>query len=224
MTRVLIVDDDPLVRAALSTILLSADDLELVGEAADGAEALKLVQSMRPDVVVMDLRMEVMDGRTATAAIMKLPNPPHVLILTTFEADEQVLGALDVGASGFLLKDTPPLELIDAVRNAVLGRAVLSPTHTKTLLNRYTEIGSGSRRGDARQSLSGLSDREMEIVRHVVQGLSNAEIAEEAHCAPATVKAHLAHIFTRLNINNRVRLAIIGHDAGLSDPDQPRPL
>lgn len=157
MTRVLIVDDDPLVRAGLRTILDSAEDLQIVGEARNGEEAVRMVPSSRPDVVLMDLHMDIMDGQTATAELMEMSEPPFVLALTTFDVDERIIGVLDAGASGFLLKETPPTELIDAVRDAARGRAVLSPTHTRTLLNRYTRIGAGSRREEALRRLSDLT-------------------------------------------------------------------
>ncbi len=210
--RVLIVDDDALVRAGLSMILGADPEIEVVGDAADGTEAIDAAQALSPHVVLMDIRMPVMDGLKATAAIRELPTPPHVLVLTTFEADEYVFGALQAGASGFLLKDTPPRDLAAAVHVVASGQAMLSPAHTRALINRYS--GGGSRREDARSRLAALSERERDVAGCVARGLSNAEIAAELYLSDATVKAHLAHIVTKLDAN-RIQIAILGHDAGL---------
>ncbi|MFK3671436.1 response regulator [Leifsonia aquatica] len=217
MTRILIVDDDALVRAGLTMILQTADDLEVVGEATDGAGAIRQTKLHQPDIVLMDLRMSGMDGRTATEELMKLADPPKVLVLTTFDTDEHVIAALDAGASGYLLKDTPPVEIIDAVRETVDGCTILSPRHTRVLLEKYSENGSNAERNRAKKSLALLTERERQVVRYVAEGLTNSEIAGRLHCSPATVKAHLANIFSQLQITNRVRLAIIGNDAGLVD-------
>lgn len=217
MIHVLIVDDDPLVRAGLRFIFDSADDIEPVGEAADGKESIAQVKRLHPDVVLMDLRMPGMDGREVTAELMKLPKPPNVLALTTFDTDAHVLSVLDAGASGYLLKDTPPAEIIDAVRETAEGRTVLSSRHARVLLDKYSENGSNTRRDQAIEALSQLTDREREVVQFVAQGLTNAEIGERLHCSPATVKAHLASIFTQLQVTNRVRLAVLSHDASYSD-------
>lgn len=218
MIYVLIVDDDPLVRAGLRFIFDSAHDIECVGEAADGTESISEVERAHPDVVLMDLRMSGMDGREATVELMKLPEPPKVLALTTFDTDAHVLSVLDAGASGYLLKDTPPAEIIDAVRETAEGRTILSSRHARVLLDKYSESGHNARKNQATEALAQLTEREREVVQYVTHGLTNAEIGERMHCSPATVKAHLASIFTRLQITNRVRLAILGHDAGLSDP------
>ncbi|KAB1943100.1 MULTISPECIES: response regulator transcription factor [Micrococcales] len=217
MIHVLIVDDDPLVRAGLRFIFDSADDVECVGEATDGKESIVEVERVHPDVVLMDLRMPGMDGREATAELMKLPEPPKVLALTTFDTDAHVLSVLDAGASGYLLKDTPPAEIIDAVRETAEGRTILSSRHARVLLDKYSENGNNARKDQAIEALSQLTEREREVVQYVAQGLTNAEIGKRLHCSPATVKAHLASIFTQLQITNRVRLAVLGHDAGLSD-------
>jgi DNA-binding NarL/FixJ family response regulator len=216
-TRVLIVDDDPLVRAGLRFILDSAPDLLVVGEAEDGAESLDQVALLHPDVVLMDLRMSGMDGREAIEQLMRLPSPPKVLALTTFNTDEQVIAVLDAGASSYLLKDTPPVEIIAAIRETAAGRTILSSRHTRVLLDKYSENGANARRNHAEQALVVLTDRERQVVRHVSQGLTNSEIAARLNCSPATVKAHLASIFAQLHITNRVRLAVLGHDAGLID-------
>lgn len=216
MTTVLVVDDDPLVRSGLKTILESAEDLQVVAEAADGREAVAAVSDYRPDVVVMDLRMPHLDGRAATAAVAALPDPPPVLILTTFDVSAELMAALEAGASGFLLKDTDPAGLIAGVRETAAGRSVLSPRHTRTLLDRYANQGFGARQAVARDRLATLTERERDVVSWVAQGLSNAEIAHELGCSVATVKSHLAHIFVRLGLDNRVLVAILGHDAGLA--------
>ncbi|WP_299955364.1 response regulator transcription factor [uncultured Modestobacter sp.] len=215
MTRILIVDDDPLVRAGLRFILGTADDFEVVGEASDGAEGIEQTMLVAPDVVLMDLRMAGMDGREATAELMTLPAPPKVLALTTFDTDSHVISVLDAGASGYLLKDTPPAEIIDAVRETARGGTILSSRHTRVLLDKYSENSMHARHHQAREALDRLTQREREVVRYVAEGLTNAEISERIYCSPATVKAHLASIFSQLQLANRVRLAIIGHDAGV---------
>lgn len=217
MIRVLIVDDDPLVRAGLRFILGAADDLEVVGEASEGAEGIEQARRLAPDVVLMDLHMVGMDGREATAELAKLPDPPKVLALTTFDTDAHVISLLDAGASGYLLKDTQPTDIIDAVRETASGGTVLSSRHARVLLEKYAENGVNARRNRAVAALNRLTGREREVVRYVAEGLTNAEIAERLHCSPATVKTHLASIFAELQVANRVRLAILGHDAGILD-------
>lgn len=217
MIRVLVVDDDPLVLAGLQFILGAADDLEVVAQASDGTDAIEQAKLSAPDVVLMDLRMAGMSGRDATAELMKLPNPPNVLALTTFDTDANVISLLDAGASGYLLKETPPTEIIDAVRETASGGTILSSRHARLLLDKYSENGINARRNDAKGALDDLTEREREVVRCVAEGLTNAEIAERIYCSPATVKAHLASIFSQLRIDNRVRLAILGHDAGILD-------
>lgn len=224
MIRVLIVDDDPLARAGLRFIFESVEDIEVVAEAQSGRESIAHATRLNPDVVLMDMRMPWMDGREATEKLVKLPNPPKILALTTFDADAVVLSALDAGASGYLLKDTPPAGIIDAVKETAEGRTILSTRHAgvllenrRRLIEKYSENDRNAGHEQAVESLAQLTEREREVVHCVARGLTNAEIAESLHCSPATVKAHLANIFTRLHIPNRVRLAILGHDAGLSD-------
>ena len=214
--RVLLVDDDALVRAGLRMILSSAEDLELVGEADDGARAVAAVREHRPDVVLMDIRMPEMDGITATAALQRLDAPPHVIVLTTFQADEQVLSALRVGASGFLLKDTPPAEILNAVRLVAAGDAMLSPSVTRTLLSHFGDTEATERRRAAAQRLATLTDREREVALAVGSGASNAEVAASLFMSEATVKAHVSRLFTKLDVTNRVHIAIVVHDAGQS--------
>jgi DNA-binding NarL/FixJ family response regulator len=215
--RVLIVDDDALVRAGLSMILGGAPDVEVVGEAADGGEVLPAVARTRPDVVLMDIRMPRMDGLAATETLRRRPAPPEVIVLTTFDADEYVLRALRAGASGFLLKDTPPAEIIRAVRQVAAGDPMLSPRVTRQLIAHVADTGSSARRSRALELLSRLSEREREVVVAVGQGKSNAEIAAALYMSVATVKAHMTRSLAKLDLNNRVQVALLAQDAGLGD-------
>ena len=214
--RVLLVDDDPLVRAGLRTILSSAGDLDVVAEAADGAAAITAFSSHRVDVALMDVRMPGMDGITATKKITALPDPPKVIVLTTFHLDEYVFGALRAGASGFLLKDTPPGDIIGAVRLVAAGEAMLSPSVTRTLIDHYSADTTQVRRKAAEKSLRLLTGREREVAAAVGRGRSNADIAVHLHMSEATVKAHVSSILAKLNAANRVQVAITVHDAGLT--------
>jgi DNA-binding NarL/FixJ family response regulator len=211
--RVLLVDDDALVRAGLRMILSSSDELEVVGEAADGADAVAAVQSHRPDVVLMDIRMPGMDGITATSALRRLATPPHVIVLTTFQADEHVINALRAGAVGFLLKDTAPAEIVNAIRLVAAGEAMLSPSVTRTLLTHLGTHETTDRRRIAVERLASLTDREREVAVAVGSGDSNAEIAASLFMSEATVKAHVSRLLTKLDVTNRVQIAIIVHDA-----------
>ncbi|MEU7608887.1 response regulator transcription factor [Micromonospora sp. NPDC049204] len=219
--RVLIVDDDALVRAGLSMILGGLPDLTVVGEAADGGEVPAAVAAYAPDVVLMDIRMPRVDGLAATEALRAQPHPPEVLVLTTFDADEQVLRALRAGAAGFLLKDTAPAEIVHAVRRVAAGEATLSPTVTRTLIAHVTAatpgpVGPDPRRERALRLLSGLSERERQVAVALGRGQTNAEIAGELFMSVATVKAYVSRLLTRLNLNNRVQVALLVHDAGLA--------
>jgi DNA-binding NarL/FixJ family response regulator len=213
--RVLIVDDDALVRAGLTMILSSAADIEVVGEAADGVEVPAAVAARRPDVVLMDIRMPRVDGLAATEALRARPGAPEVIVLTTFDADEFVLRALRAGASGFLLKDTPPAEILTAVRRVAGGEAMLSPTVTRQLIAHVAAPAQPSR-SRAVQRLERLSDRERDVALAVAQGKSNAEISTDLHMSVATVKAHVSRLLTKLDLNNRVQVALLVHDAGLA--------
>jgi DNA-binding NarL/FixJ family response regulator len=212
--RVLIVDDDALVRAGLTMILSGAADVEVVGEATDGAEVPAAVAAHRPDVVLMDIRMPRVDGLAATEALRKRPDAPEVIVLTTFDADEFVLRALRAGASGFLLKDTPPMQIVAAVRRVADGEATLSPTVTRQLIA-HVAAPSQSPRTEALRRLDALSDRERDVALALGQGRSNAEISAELFMSVATVKAHVSRLLTKLDLNNRVQVALLVHDAGL---------
>jgi DNA-binding NarL/FixJ family response regulator len=211
--RVLLVDDDALVRAGLRMILSSSEEMEVVGEAADGADAVATAQSHRPDVVLMDIRMPRMDGIAATSALRRLAAPPHVIVLTTFQADEHVMSALRAGADGFLLKDTPPAGIVHAVRLVAAGEAMLSPSVTRTLLSHLGNDGMTERRRVAAHRLTSLTDREREVATAVGSGASNAEVAASLFMSEATVKAHVSRLLTKLAVTNRVHIAILVHDA-----------
>jgi DNA-binding NarL/FixJ family response regulator len=214
--KVLLVDDDALVRAGLQLILSSAEDLVVVGEVDDGARAVAAVREHRPDVVLMDIRMAEMDGITATAALRRLDEPPHVIVLTTFQADEQVMSALRAGASGFLVKDTPPADIINAVRVVASGAAIISPSVTRTLISHFGDSQGSERRHAAAERLAALTDREREVAAAIGSGASNAEVATQLFMSEATVKAHVSRLFAKLDVTNRVQIAIVVHDADQS--------
>jgi DNA-binding NarL/FixJ family response regulator len=214
--NVLLADDDPLVRSGLKMILAAAGDLRVTAEAGDGTAALAAVTSGRPDVVLMDIRMPDMDGIEATSRIRALPHPPEVIVLTTFHLDEYVFGALRAGAGGFLLKDTPPGDIIRAVRLVAAGDAMLSPSVTRTLIERYGADAASGRRAAAQASLRSLTERELQVAAEVAGGRSNADIAGRLYLSEATVKAHVSRVLAKLAASNRVQLAIIIRDAGLA--------
>jgi DNA-binding NarL/FixJ family response regulator len=211
MLRVLIVDDQELVRAGMRMILEAQDDIEVVGEAADGAEAITAAERADPDVVLMDIRMPNMDGVEATRRL----EGRRVLILTTFDLDDYVVDALRAGASGFLLKDAPPAELVHAIRVIASGDALLSPSVTRRLLDRMVRRLAGPQVSGAR--LDALTGREREVLRLVAQGLSNAEIAERLFVSEATVKTHVSHILSKLELRDRVQAVVIAYESGLVD-------
>ncbi|MEV1291975.1 response regulator transcription factor [Pseudonocardia sp. NPDC049635] len=215
---VLVVDDDPVVRFGLTMMLRGAPDLRVVAEAGDGAEAIELAGRHAPHVVLMDIRMPGTDGLTATEALRRRPGAPQVVVLTTFDADEHVLRALRAGAAGFLLKDTPPDELVLAVRHAAQGRPVLSPEVTRRLIDHVAGSTQDSTRNAARHRLGLLADRERAVALELGAGRSNAEIAARHHISVATVKTHVSAILTKLDLNNRVQVALLVHDAGISPP------
>ena len=213
---VLIADDDPLVRAGLRTILSAAADLRVTGEAGDGAEAVTAVAARPPHVVLMDVRMPGVDGIDATGQITALRNPPKIIVLTTFQLDEYVFGALRAGASGFLLKDTPPTEIIRAVRLVAAGEAMLSPSVTRTLIAHYGADPARERRTVAEQAVATLTGREREVAAEVAEGRSNADIAARLYMSEATVKAHVSRVMAKLGTANRVQIALTARDAGLA--------
>ncbi|MER6998810.1 response regulator transcription factor [Streptomyces sp. NPDC000410] len=216
--RLLIVDDDPLVRAGLTFMLGGAEDIEIVGEAADGSEVAALADRLRPDVVLMDIRMPHLDGLTATERLRARPDAPQVVVLTTFHADEQVLRALRAGAAGFVLKDTPPAEIVAAVRRVAAGDPVLSPAVTRQLMTHVADTTApDDRAGRARDRLAALAEREREVAVAVGRGQSNAEIAAGLYMSVPTVKTHVSRILAKLGLNNRVQIALLVHDAGLLD-------
>ncbi|MFJ5268517.1 response regulator [Streptomyces sp. NPDC088358] len=217
--RLLLVDDDPLVRAGLSFMMGGADDIEIVGEAADGSEVEALVERTRPDVVLMDIRMPTVDGLAATERLRGRRDAPQVVVLTTFHADEQVLRALRAGAAGFVLKDTPPADIVDAVRRVAAGDPVLSPTVTRRLMEQAAGGPADTRRGTARERIAVLNDREREVAVAVGRGASNAAIATELYMSVATVKTHVSRILAKLGLNNRVQIALLTYDAGLLEED-----
>ncbi|MEU9482912.1 response regulator transcription factor [Streptomyces decoyicus] len=212
--RVLLADDEDLVRSGLSMILAADPGISMVAEAGNGVEAVHLARLHRPDVVLMDIRMPVMDGLAATVEINRLPDPPKVVVLTTFDLDEYVHAALEAGAMGFLLKNTPPRDLARAVRTVHDGDAMLAPSVTRRLISNFSARGT-SRASDARRRTSVLTDREGEVLRLVGEGLSNAEIGARLHMSESTVKTHMSRLLAKLECANRVQAAILAHDAGL---------
>ncbi len=214
--RVLVVDDDALVRSGLVMILGGAPDIEVVGQAVDGRAGVTAAREHRPDVVLMDIRMPRMNGLEATEHIGSWDRPPKVIVLTTFDADDYVAQALGAGASGFLLKDTPPSAIIEAIRRVADGDPMLSPSVTARLIAQLTAGAAPDRVRAARERLSRLTEREHEVAVTVGQGLSNAEIASRLHLSVPTVKAHIGRLFAKLEVDNRVQIAICVHDAGLA--------
>lgn len=250
--RVLLVDDDPLVRSALRMMIDGTDDVRVVGEAADGSQLPSAVAAHRPDVVLLDIRMPQVDGLTAAELLRASVVPgrgaggaggasgpdgasgsgglagaggvggtsgvggPQIIILTTLNADDQVLRALRAGAGGFLLKDSPPAEIVRAIRSVASGEAMLSPAVTRQLIAHVAEPQPSDRLACATTALASLSDREREVAVAVGQGKANAEIATELHMSVATVKAHVSHILQKLDLTNRVQIALLAHDAGLT--------
>lgn len=213
--RLLLVDDDPLVRAGLAAMLGGTAELELVGQAGDGREAVDAVRDVRPDVVLMDIGMPVLDGVAATAAIRRRDDPPAVLMLTTFGSDEYLLKALRAGASGYLLKDAAPVEIVDAVLRVAADESVLSAQSTRQLMDYVSSTDRDGRREAAVTTLGVLTGRERDVALAVAQGKSNAEIADELDLGLATVKTHLTRALRKLDLNNRVQLAVLAHDADL---------
>ncbi|UUU37109.1 response regulator transcription factor [Streptomyces sp. CA-210063] len=211
MIRVLVVDDDPFVRAGLSDLVATDDGLELVGEAADGREAVDQARRHRTDVALVDIRMPVMDGIAATSALRALPHPPSVAVLTTFDLDEYVYGALEAGAAGFLLKDTPPDDILRAIRVVADGGGMLSPAVTRTVINRFHRPDA-SRTRAARTAAARLTPRDRQVLDALADGLTNADIGALLGLRESTVKAYVSRILTELGVTNRVQAAMVAHD------------
>ncbi|MEA2384677.1 MAG: hypothetical protein QOH72_4648 [Solirubrobacteraceae bacterium] len=215
MIRVLLVDDDALVRSGLRMMLAGAESLEVVGEAADGREVLGAVDLHRPDVVLMDIRMPQLDGVAATRLLATQPGAPAVVVLTTFDADELVLRALQAGAAGFLLKDTPPAEIVRAIELVHAGDGMLSPTVTRRLIAMVAgDSDAGARAERARERLATLSPRERDVASAIGLGHGNAEIAATLHLSVATVKGHVSRLLDKLEVDNRVQIALLVEAAG----------
>jgi DNA-binding NarL/FixJ family response regulator len=222
-SRVLIADDQELVRAGFRLLLERVPDIEVVAEASDGDEALSLSRRHRPDVVLMDIRMPRMDGLAATRELLASIPTAKVVILTTFDVDEYVYDALRAGASGFLLKSSPPEVLVRAIRTVAAGEALLDPAVTRRVITRFTELAVDPRPAPA--SLSRLTEREREVLGHVARGLSNAEIAAELFISDATVKTHVARLLAKLDLRDRVQAVVFAHEHHLVAPgpqDEPR--
>ena len=216
MVRVVVVDDEPMVCAHLRTILGSADDIEVVGEAYEGAAGVEAVVRNRPDVVLMDLRMPGVDGLTAIERIGKLADPPAVVVLTTFDADQYVLRALRAGAVGFLVKSTPPEDLIGLVRVAAEGHTVLSPIAARRLV--AASADSQPARDRARKLVGTLTERETEVLACLGEGMSNAQIASRLYLSEATIKGYVSRMLDKLGCANRTQAGLLAHDAGLVGP------
>jgi DNA-binding NarL/FixJ family response regulator len=211
--RVVLVDDDPLVRAGLRMILGGAPDIDVVAEAADGQEAVDVVLREAPDVVLMDIRMPRMDGLAATRRLLDRGTSARIIVLTTFDTDDMVVTALSYGAAGFLLKDTSPADLVDAVRRVAVGQPILSPSVTAQLIATVTRPRDEAVQRSARARLARLTEREREVAEAVSEGLTNAEIADRLHLGVATVKTHVGALFSKLDVTNRVQIARCLHEA-----------
>jgi DNA-binding NarL/FixJ family response regulator len=215
--RVLIVDDEPLVRSGVRMILESEEDIEIAGEAADGDEALEQSRALKPDVVLLDIRMPRLDGIETTRRLVEATvHPPRILILTTFDLDEYVYGAMKAGAGGFILKNVPPAKLVDAVRTVAAGDALLAPTITRRMIELFVRRPpAGASRSP---KLADLSAREIDVLRLIAAGLSNAEIAQSLFLSEATVKSHVNRLLSKLDLRDRTQAAILAYETGLIEP------
>jgi DNA-binding NarL/FixJ family response regulator len=214
--RVVVADDQGMVRSGFSVLLNAQPDIEVIAEAANGEEAVAHAASLRPDVILMDVRMPVLDGLQATRRITALPDPPRVLVLTTFDLDDYVYEALRAGASGFLLKDASAGELADAVRLVAAGDALLAPGVTRRLIAEFARLGAP--RGPSRKRLEGLTERESEVLALVARGMSNAEIAGRLVVAEQTVKTHVSRILMKLGLRDRTQAVVLAYETGLVHP------
>jgi DNA-binding NarL/FixJ family response regulator len=212
--RVLIADDQQLLRAGFRVILQSEPGIDVIGEAEDGVDAVAQARSLRPDVVLMDIRMPKLDGLAATEHLMKLPDPPRVVMLTTFDENEYVVRALRAGAYGFLLKDAPASRLVAAIRAAAAGDALIEPSITRRLVEQFVARAPSAEPAGIPDAVAGLTERELEVLRLVARGLSNAEIARELMVAETTVKTHVARILAKLGVRDRVRAVVLAYESG----------
>ena len=220
MIRVLLVDDQPLVRMGFRMILEAETDITVVGEAGDGAAAVSMAAALRPDVVLMDVRMPGVDGIDATAAITTAGEAAKVLILTTYDLDHYVYAGLRAGASGFLLKDAPPADLLAAIRTVADGAAVLAPSTTRRLIDRFVPLLPDPERTTRRDSLlEALTGREADVFRLLARGQSNREIASELFLSESTIKIHVGHILAKLNLRDRVQAVVLAYESGLITPE-----
>ncbi len=222
MIRLVVVDDQELIRAGFRMILSAQDDMTIVGEAGDGAEALRLLRTVAADVVVMDIRMPVMDGVEATHELCARPDAPRVLVLTTFDTDEDAFAALQAGASGFLLKNVPPSELLAAIRVVAAGDAIVAPRITRRLLDRFAGhlVPAVAPPSDTSR-LAQLTEREQQVLLLVAQGLSNAEIGQRLHVAATTIKTHVGRILAKLELRDRVQAVVLAYETGIVRPERP---
>jgi DNA-binding NarL/FixJ family response regulator len=221
MIDVLIADDQEMVRTGIRLILESEDDLRVAGEATDGQEAVDRARLLRPDLVLMDIQMPVLDGIEATRRLMaEEDEPPRVLVLTTFERDDYVAAALQAGASGFMLKNAPPEDLVAGVRTVAAGEGMLSPEVTRRVIERFAEQGLVERRPDL---LDPLTEREREVLVHIARGMTNAEIADAFVVAEATVKTHVSRILAKLHLRDRVQAVVFAYEVGLIRPGDADP-
>ena len=219
MIRVFLTDDQAMVRAGFAMLINSQPDLEVVGEAGDGAQAVRRIEQARPDVVLMDVRMPQMDGVQATARINELTDPPRVIVLTTFDLDEYAFAALKAGAAGFMLKDAPPEDLLAAIRVVHAGDSVVAPSTTRRLLERFTAtLPDPADEAARREVLAGLTDREREVLVEVAHGLSNAELAVRFCVSEATVKTHVGRLLAKTGLRDRVALVVLAYESGLVSP------
>jgi DNA-binding NarL/FixJ family response regulator len=214
MIKVLLVDDQALVRAGFRLIVQTQPDFEVVGEASDGAEAVKLVRELAPDVVLMDIRMPGLDGIEATRQLAAAANSPRVLMLTTFDADEYLYDTMRAGASGFLLKDVPPEQLIAGIRMIAAGDALLAPVLTRRLVERFVQRPLAGRTSNDDRAAA-LTDREREVLVHVARGMSNSEIGEALFVTEATVKTHLSRVLAKLQLRDRVQAVVFAYEHGI---------
>ena len=214
--RVVVADDQGMVRSGFSVLLNAQPDIEVIGEAVNGQEAIARAAELRPDVILMDVRMPVLDGLHATREITAMPDPPKILVLTTFDLDDYVYEALRAGASGFLLKDASATELANAVRLVAAGDALLAPGVTRRLIAEFARMGAP--RSPTRKQIDGLTERESEVLALVARGMSNAEIADQLVVAEQTVKTHVGRILMKLGLRDRTQAVVLAYESGLVHP------